>query len=159
MSDPVRVERQYRQKRDEGGIAKTLIAFIRRADEGTLSRLMVEATILLAASRHNGTSVLKDAAALYKVDTEGIGQKVKQEFVAKAKEVNHREICQAACVILVGGSGRLQELQGVIVPLQFDKRFRQRQAKTPVCMRCGSVRPDSIAALGSLACFLKLAAV
>ena len=74
-----------RQKRDEGGIVKTLIAFMRRADESTLSRLTVEATILLAASRHNGTSVLKDAAALYKVDTEAIGQKVKQEFAAKAK--------------------------------------------------------------------------
>jgi ParB family chromosome partitioning protein len=46
---------------------------------------MVEATILLAASRHNGTNVLKDAATLYKVDTEAIGQKVKQEFAAKAK--------------------------------------------------------------------------
>jgi ParB family transcriptional regulator, chromosome partitioning protein len=58
---------------------------MRRADEGTLSRLMVEATILLAASRHNGSSVLKDAATLYKVDTEAFGQKVKQEFAAKAK--------------------------------------------------------------------------
>jgi len=74
-----------RQKRDEGGIAKTLLAFMRRADEGTLSRLMVEATILLAASRHTGNSVLKDAATLYKVNTEAIGQKVKQEFAAKAK--------------------------------------------------------------------------
>jgi ParB family transcriptional regulator, chromosome partitioning protein len=74
-----------RQKRDEGGIAKTLLAFMRRADEGTLSRLMVEATILLAASRHNGTSVLKDAATLYKVDTDAIGQKVTQEFAAKEK--------------------------------------------------------------------------
>ena len=75
-----------RQKRDEGGIAKTLLAFLRRADEGTLSRLIVEATILLAASRQNGTSVLKDAATLYKVNTEVIGQKVKQEFAAKAKK-------------------------------------------------------------------------
>jgi hypothetical protein len=74
-----------RQKRDEGGIAKTLLAFLRRADEGTLSRLIVEATILLAASRQNGTSVLKDAATLYKVNTEVIGHKVKQEFAAKAK--------------------------------------------------------------------------
>ncbi len=74
-----------RQKRDEGGIARTILAFMRRADEGTLSRLTVEATILLAASRHNGTNVLKDAATLYKVDTEAIGQKVKQEFAAKAK--------------------------------------------------------------------------
>jgi ParB family chromosome partitioning protein len=74
-----------RQKRDEGGITKTLLAFIRRADEGTLSRLTVEAAILLAASRHNGTNALKDAAALYKVDTEAICQKVKQEFAAKAR--------------------------------------------------------------------------
>ncbi len=69
LLDESRIEmlaRQHgiRQKRDEGGIAKTLIAFLRRADEGTLSRLMVEATILLAASRHNGTSVLKDAATV-----------------------------------------------------------------------------------------------
>jgi ParB family chromosome partitioning protein len=82
-----RLARQHgiRQKRDEGGIAKTLLAVIRRADEGTLSRLTVEATILLAGSRHSGTNVLKDAATLYKVDTEAIGQKVKQEFAAKAK--------------------------------------------------------------------------
>jgi len=51
----------------------------------TLSRLIVEATILLAASRQNGTTVLKDAATLYKVNTEAIDQKVKQEFAAKAK--------------------------------------------------------------------------
>jgi ParB family chromosome partitioning protein len=88
--DEARIEtlaRQHgiRQKRDEGGLTKTLLAFIRRTDEGTLSRLMVEATILLAASRHNGTNVLKDAATLYKVDTEAIGLKVKQEFAAKAR--------------------------------------------------------------------------
>jgi ParB family chromosome partitioning protein len=74
-----------RQKRDEGGITKTLTAFMRRADEGTLSRLMLEATILLAATRQNGTNILKDAAALYKVDTEAIGQKVRQEIAAKAR--------------------------------------------------------------------------
>ena len=64
---------------------KTLTAYLRRADEGTLSRMLVEATILLAASRHNGTTVLRDAATLYKVDTEAIASKVKQEFAAKAK--------------------------------------------------------------------------
>lgn len=53
---------------------KSLLGFLRRADEGTLSRLTVEATILLAASRHNGASALKDAATLYKVDIEAIGQ-------------------------------------------------------------------------------------
>ncbi len=64
---------------------KTLTAYLRRADEGTLSRLLVEASILLAASRGNATAILKDAAAVYKVDTEAIGLKVKQEFAAKEK--------------------------------------------------------------------------
>ena len=40
-----------RQKRDDGGIGKTVSAFIRRADEGTLSRLLVESSILIAVSR------------------------------------------------------------------------------------------------------------
>jgi ParB family chromosome partitioning protein len=73
-----------RQKRDEGGVTKTVIAFARRADEGTLSRMVVEATILLAASRHDGADVLRDAATMYKVDTDAIASKVKQEFAAKA---------------------------------------------------------------------------
>ena len=64
---------------------KTLTAFLRRADESTLSRLLVEASVLLAASRDNATTILKDAATAYKVDTEAIATKVKQEFAAKAK--------------------------------------------------------------------------
>ncbi|MDR5730680.1 MAG: ParB/RepB/Spo0J family partition protein, partial [Terriglobia bacterium] len=87
MMDENRVEmlaRQHgiRQKRDDGGVAKTVAAFIRRADEGTLSRLLVESSILLAASRGNPSSVLKDAAAVYKVDTDTIAAKVRQEFAA-----------------------------------------------------------------------------
>ena len=74
-----------RQKRDDGGLGKTLTAFVRRADEGTLSRLMVEASILLASSRGNPTAILKEAATAYKVDTEAIAVKVKQEFAAKEK--------------------------------------------------------------------------
>ena len=90
VMDENRVEmlaRQHgiRQKRDDGGIGKTLTAFIRRADEGTLSRLMVEASILLASSRGNPTVILKEAATAYKVDTEAIALKVKQEFTAKEK--------------------------------------------------------------------------
>ena len=64
---------------------KTLTAFLRRADESTLSRLLVEASVLLAASRGNATTILKDAATAYKVDTDAIAAKVKQEFAAKAK--------------------------------------------------------------------------
>jgi ParB family chromosome partitioning protein len=74
-----------RQKRDEGGLAKTFAAFLRRADEGTLSRLLVETAILLAASRTNVATVLRDAASTYKVDTDAITAKVRQEFAAKEK--------------------------------------------------------------------------
>ncbi|SEG67632.1 chromosome partitioning protein, ParB family [Bryocella elongata] len=74
-----------RRKRDDGGLQKTLNAFLRRADEGTLSRLLVEACILLAASRGNPSSVLKEAAIAYKVDTEAIAAKVRQEFAVKEK--------------------------------------------------------------------------
>ena len=90
VMDENRVEmlaRQHgiRQKRDDGGIGKTLTAFVRRADEGTLSRLMVEASILVASLRGNPDTILKEAATTYKVDTEAIAAKVKQEFAAKEK--------------------------------------------------------------------------
>lgn len=74
-----------RQKRDDGGVKKTFAAFMRRADEGTLSRLVVEASILLAASRGNASTVLKEAATVYKVDTDAITSKVRQEFAAKER--------------------------------------------------------------------------
>ena len=67
------------------GTFKTLAAFLRRSDEGTLSRMLVEASILLAATRGNPSAVLKDAATAYKVDTDAIAAKVKQEFAAKEK--------------------------------------------------------------------------
>ena len=90
LMDESRVEtlaRQHgiRQKRDDGGLAKTFAAFLRRADEGTLSRLLVESSILLASSRGNPSAILKDAASAYKVDAEAIALKVKQEFAAKEK--------------------------------------------------------------------------
>ena len=67
------------------GTFKTFVAFVRRAEEGTLTRLAVESTILLAASRGNPSAVLKDAANAYKVDTEAIALKVKQEFAVREK--------------------------------------------------------------------------
>ncbi|HEX4029209.1 MAG TPA: ParB/RepB/Spo0J family partition protein [Terracidiphilus sp.] len=74
-----------RQKRDDGGVAKMLAAFLRRSDEGTLSRLLVETAILLAASRTNAATALRDAATAYKVDIDAITVRVKQEFTAKEK--------------------------------------------------------------------------
>jgi ParB family chromosome partitioning protein len=55
--------------------------------------MMIEASILLAVSRGNPTTVLKDAASAYKVDTEGIAAKVRQEFAAKEKA---KEVSQSA---------------------------------------------------------------
>jgi ParB family chromosome partitioning protein len=78
-------QHSIRQKRDDGGVCKVVSAFIHRTDEGTLSRLLVESSILLAASRGNPSSVLKDAATAYKVDTDAIAAKVRQEFAAKEK--------------------------------------------------------------------------
>ena len=40
---------------------------------------------MLAASRGNPTVILKEAAGTYKVDTEAIATKVRQEFAAKEK--------------------------------------------------------------------------
>jgi ParB family transcriptional regulator, chromosome partitioning protein len=90
LMDERRVEtlaRQHgiRQKRDDGGTAKAFAVFLRHADEGTLSRLMVETAILLAASKANPATVLRDAASTYKVDTEAIALNVKQEFAAKER--------------------------------------------------------------------------
>jgi len=45
----------------------------------------VEASVLLAASRGNPASVLKDAATAYNVDADAVAAKVRQEFAAKEK--------------------------------------------------------------------------
>jgi ParB family transcriptional regulator, chromosome partitioning protein len=46
---------------------------------------VVELTIILAAARGNSNTVLRDAATLYKVDTDAITLKVKQEVVANER--------------------------------------------------------------------------
>jgi ParB family transcriptional regulator, chromosome partitioning protein len=56
---------------------------LRRTEEGVLGSMLVELTILLTAARQQTTQVLTDAAAHYKVDTDAIAAKVKQEFAAK----------------------------------------------------------------------------
>jgi ParB family chromosome partitioning protein len=73
------------QKREDGGIARTLNSYLRRADENTLGRALVESVILMGASRGNASQALREAAAVYKVDTDAIAAKVKQEFAAKEK--------------------------------------------------------------------------
>jgi ParB family chromosome partitioning protein len=81
------VARQHGTKRekDNDSIAKLFAAHLRHADEGALGSVLVELTILLTTARHQTTQVLNEAAALYKVDTDAIAAKVKQEFAAKDK--------------------------------------------------------------------------
>ena len=66
--------------------AKLLSAFVRKADEGNVGKLIVEAVIVLSArTPGDGSKTLRAAAHVYGVDTEAIALKVKQEFAAKEK--------------------------------------------------------------------------
>jgi ParB family chromosome partitioning protein len=78
--------RGIKKAKDSDSIPKLLTAYIRKAEEGQLGRLLVEIVILSAArTQSDGGKVLKEAAEHYKVDTDAIALKVKQEFTAKQK--------------------------------------------------------------------------
>jgi len=79
--------KQYgiKKVKENESIGKLFAAFLRRTDENTLGRAVVEAVVLLTASRGNAAHVLRDAAEVYKVDVAAITAKVKQEFAAKEK--------------------------------------------------------------------------
>jgi ParB family chromosome partitioning protein len=66
--------------------AKRLSAFLRKADESTLGRRLVELAVLQAAASPNESSkALREAAEFYKVDVGAITAKIKQEFATKDK--------------------------------------------------------------------------
>jgi ParB family chromosome partitioning protein len=72
--------------REGESVAKSLTAFVRKADEGTLGKLIVEVVILLSArTQADGGKTLRVAAQVYGVDTDSVALKVKQEFAAKEK--------------------------------------------------------------------------
>ena len=77
--------RGIKREKDSDSIAKLFAANLRRAEESVLGGVLVELTILLIAARQQTAQVLNEAAALYKVDTDAIAAKVKQEFAAKEK--------------------------------------------------------------------------
>jgi ParB family chromosome partitioning protein len=81
------VARQHgiKKAKDSDSIGKLFAAYLRRSEEGALGSMLVELTVVLSAARNNGSQVLRDAAAAYKVDTDAIALKVKQEFAAKEK--------------------------------------------------------------------------
>jgi ParB family chromosome partitioning protein len=90
LLDDKRVEmvarnRGIRAKEGESA-AKLLTAYLRKAEEGVIGKLIVEAVILLSASKQaDGGKVLRAASQAYKVDTDALALKVKHEFTAKEK--------------------------------------------------------------------------
>lgn len=72
--------------KDGAAPAKLLAAFLPKAEESKLGRILVETAILL--SMHNQTDaakILREASHAYKVDVDAISMTVKQEFTAKEK--------------------------------------------------------------------------
>ena len=79
--------------KDGESAPKLLTAFVRKADESALGKLLVETVILLSArTQSDGGKVLRSAAQVYKVDTDAIALKVKQEFAAKEKARSQKRI-------------------------------------------------------------------
>jgi ParB family chromosome partitioning protein len=77
--------RGIRAKEGESA-GKLLAAFLRKAEESVIGKVIVEAVILLSASKQaDGGKILRAAAQAYKVDTDAIALKVKHEFAAKEK--------------------------------------------------------------------------
>src|SRR5580658_4221744 len=66
--------------KDGESVGKLLTAFIRKADEGTIGKVIIEAVILLSArTQADGGKTLRNAAQVYGVDTDAVALKVKQE--------------------------------------------------------------------------------
>jgi ParB family chromosome partitioning protein len=78
-------QHSIKKAKENESIGKLFATFFRRTDESTLGRAVVEAVVLLTASRGNAAHVLREAAEVYKVDVAAITAQVKQEFVAKGK--------------------------------------------------------------------------
>ncbi len=72
-----------RGKNSADNHAKQISAFVRKADESTLARLLVEVVILHSGKLgNNSDALLREAADFYKVDVSTIVAKVKQAFVS-----------------------------------------------------------------------------
>jgi ParB family chromosome partitioning protein len=81
-----------KKTKENDSIGKLFTVFLRRADESTLGRVVVEAVVLLRASHGNAAHVLREAAEVYKVDVAAITATVKQEFAAKEKAKTAKKV-------------------------------------------------------------------
>lgn len=79
--------------------AKLFASLLRKADEGTLGRVLVEIAVLQSAhSLADAANALHKAAEFYKVDVAAITDKVKQEFAAKEKAKQARDAAPKSAV-------------------------------------------------------------
>ena len=77
--------------------AKLLSVFLRKADESTLGRLLVELAVLLAAASPTESSkALRETAEFYKVDVGAITTKVKQDKAKAAKTATPKPTAKGA---------------------------------------------------------------
>ena len=83
--------RGLKKTKDGDSVAKLVSIYVRKAEEGELGRLLVEMVILHSAQTQSSAKALQEAAAVYKVDTNAIAAKVKQEFAAKEKAQTARK--------------------------------------------------------------------
>lgn len=74
------------KSKDDTAPAKLLAAFLSKAEESKLSRILIETVILLSMSNQTDAGkILRNAAHVYKVDVDAISATVSQEFAAKEK--------------------------------------------------------------------------
>ena len=72
--------------KDGESVGKLLTAFVRKADEGSIGKLIIECVILLSTrTQADGGKTLRAAAQVYGIDTDTVANKVKQEFAAREK--------------------------------------------------------------------------
>ena len=72
--------------RGRESVVKLLAGLVRKSDEGSIGKFIVEAVILLSArTQTDGGKTLRAAAQVYGVDTDAVALKVKHEFAAKEK--------------------------------------------------------------------------
>jgi ParB family chromosome partitioning protein len=62
----------FNKTKDSDSIGKLFAAYLRRVEESALGGLLVEITILHAASKQNAAQVLRDATTAYKVDVDAV---------------------------------------------------------------------------------------
>jgi ParB family transcriptional regulator, chromosome partitioning protein len=73
--------------RDGESVGKLLTAFTRKADEGIIGKMIIEAVILLSTrNQADGGKILRATAQVYGVDTDAVALKIKQESAARESE-------------------------------------------------------------------------